>query len=598
MFYKRCTLFVVFLSCATPPAPQNNTGAEPQSSTLTPQALPVAPKPKPVIDLRVDTNRDGKLDTKDEAGEDTWDKTHGAIFLANLDDDELRCPKSGRDSTLPNCNDAADDTINGEADLLDLAPVSVLAWPDAPANATAKLTLDAASAQRVKLFKGETRWDMENDTLSVDDLKSGTAFWLEGVDIVRDASKWAGFVDLTLTVEAGAETIGEDTVRLRVAPVITFHHLLPAQEAFATRMRSDPSASDDFLTDLRDATAEAKVPRGLYEIEVDDQWTQDFFETGYMAMPAANGAQHVLYVAYRSANRSRGGGDVLRSAGKFVFTDFRGKDRVGIQQYSTDANKAGDSLNSFGNFETIPPYGTYPLGRVLRGAVRSRHPDKSFTMLIDSQNLQPAIEIDTSWLAVGHVDETLSFVKANNARGWVVLVNDARAAKTMLEKAQAEGHGAAKMFTGKTWGWNESADISIDDVLNDADIMAASADAAAQVDGQLTKLKAELGLTDDEIIRIPYLHQPAGSGSVAFQPGTVNGIYLADDLFAAPDPHGPFIDGKDIMKDQFERALAPLGIRVRWIENWDLYHTQMGEVHCGSNVVRAIPETKWWETGR
>jgi protein-arginine deiminase len=46
-----------------------------------------------------------------------------------------------------------------------------------------------------------------------------------------------------------------------------------------------------------------------------------------------------------------------------------------------------------------------------------------------------------------------------------------------------------------------------------------------------------------------------------------------------------------------KEALAPYGVDVTFVEDWE-YHVSMGEVHCGTNTTRAIPETKWWETGR
>jgi protein-arginine deiminase len=47
--------------------------------------------------------------------------------------------------------------------------------------------------------------------------------------------------------------------------------------------------------------------------------------------------------------------------------------------------------------------------------------------------------------------------------------------------------------------------------------------------------------------------------------------------------------------DQMEEALGALGITVHWVEDWDYYHAAMGEVHCGSNAMRQIPQVKWWE---
>jgi protein-arginine deiminase len=58
------------------------------------------------------------------------------------------------------------------------------------------------------------------------------------------------------------------------------------------------------------------------------------------------------------------------------------------------------------------------------------------------------------------------------------------------------------------------------------------------------------------------------------------------------------IDGVDIFEKTMTERLAPLGITVDFAEDWDEYHAALGEVHCGSNTRRKIPETKWWESGR
>jgi protein-arginine deiminase len=87
-------------------------------------------------------------------------------------------------------------------------------------------------------------------------------------------------------------------------------------------------------------------------------------------------------------------------------------------------------------------------------------------------------------------------------------------------------------------------------------------------------------------------------GSIAYQPGTVNGLYVADKQFVAPDPHGPVIDGKDIFRVQMTSALEPLSITVDFIDDWDEYHAVEGEIHCGTNSLRRVPDAKWWESAR
>ncbi|MGI5864082.1 MAG: protein-arginine deiminase family protein [Myxococcales bacterium] len=604
----------------------DDAGGGDEDAGLVPDAgEPDAGLPVPTLDLRADVNRDGVVDLEDPAedlGEDTWDATRGAVFLANIDDDLSACPKasSTSDINLPECHDAADSVVNGEDDLLDMAPLQVKPWPQAPEGTEAQLEVSSPGASYVRFFrKGEDgSWSALEVTavFSSTDLREGVELLMEGTDIVRDSEVWDGFVDVTLrAVVPGAEGAEaeelSDTIRFRISPVMTSHHVSPVQTLYTTIVPRDADSAA-FRRDLRAAVEASSVPNPLVELSVPgryaDQWTQDFFETGYMAMPAPGG-QHVIRVVYRSANIDDPGSSTnpLRPAGKIAFTYFRGKDFAAVQEFDRSSDLDMDTLNSFGNTETIPPYSwngvDYPLGRLMRGSVAHYHPDRKLARLLESQGMQPPVYLDTSWLLVAHVDETITFLKADTPRGWIALVNDPRLARQMLLDESSRGNGAVRMFEGKYWydWWSYNtypAAVSIDEVLADTEIMAESARSAAEVDAQVAILKAETGLTDEEIVKVPFLHQPVGGSSLAYQPGTVNGVALDEHNYVAPDPHGPVIDGQDIFKAQLERALAPFGYTVHWVEDWGLYHALAGEVHCGSNAVREVPEVKWWETGR
>lgn len=566
-----------------------------------------------VADLRGDSNRDGKVSLSDDtdANKLDWNGTTGAIFLANIDDDIQRCHADVNDTTIADCNDAADEVINGDDDALDLARLFTQPLPALVADATGTITIDSPSAvDKVRLFSrtGPNATDLTvidpTTVFSAADLRAGIELAIEAKDIVRDTAVWDGYANVKLSIHASSGD-SSDTVRMRVAPVLTFHHLEP--EATVWSANTGRQGNIDMRTDLSKAcTAAADSAPNL--IETDDPWAQDYFEPAYMSMPGDGGAQHTIRVNYRSANVFEPTDPLnpLRPAGKFVFT-ARGKDVAGVQQFDVHHDQGMDSLNSFGNLETAPPHSAngvrYPFGRVVRGQITSFFPDPTFEKMIESQGQQPPIYIDTSWLLVGHVDETLSYVKANTPRGWKLLVNDARLAKQMLQDQVTAGNGAVTMFTGKNWvdetsGESTPAAISIANVLANTTVMQASAEAAADVDSQLAILKQELALTDDEIIKVPFLHTIIDGKSAAYQPGLVNGIYLSDTHFAAPNPHGPIINGKDIFEDAFTQALAPLGITVDYVEDWDEYHVGVGEVHCGTNSSRQIPDAKWWEAGR
>ncbi|MBX3191721.1 MAG: protein-arginine deiminase [Labilithrix sp.] len=564
------------------------------------------------LDLRADANRDGEIRfDESDANKTEWNEKVGAVFLANIDDDGRRCRPSPNDLEIARCNDAEDDIINGEEDARDLAHLETRPWPQPPEDAVGRVTVAPEAARgRVRLFhrRGATAIDYaavtDETVFSREELVAGVGLAIEATDIVRDPAIWDGYVDVRFTVGSSAHGEVTDTVRMRVAPVLMYHHLLPAETVWV------PNGRTEAYREVNDALARSSSKAGIEtkSLGADDLWVQDFFEPAFMSMPGPGGSQHVIRVNYRSANvwQPSKKQTPLRPAGQIVFA-LRGVDVAAVQQFDIEHPRPMDGLNSTGNFETVPPYEkdgvAFPFGRVLRGSTPSFFPDKSFGRMLEAQRQQPPIDVDTSWLHVGHVDETLSFVKAPTPRGWVLLVNDSRLARKMLDDAVTGGHGDVPMFVGKSWidlSTNETwpAEVKIKDVLADTVVMQASAEAAVEVDAQVAVLQKEIGLADDEIVAVPFLHTVHNGKLIAYQPGTVNGLYAASDRFAAPDPHGPVIDGKDIFKEALAAPLRKIGIEVDWIENWDTYHRLLGEVHCSSNATRKIPEARWWESGR
>ena len=114
--------------------------------------------------------------------------------------------------------------------------------------------------------------------------------------------------------------------------------------------------------------------------------------------------------------------------------------------------------------------------------------------------------------------------------------------------------------------------------------------------------KEELGMTDDDIIRMPGIFEEypqCGGATLALIPGTINmlvaprddgriQLYMADPFFRA--------EGQGQEDDPFIaeiEALLPPGMETYWLDDWDAYHIMMGEVHCGTNA-RRTPTDDWW----
>lgn len=557
--------------------------------------------PDIIVDLRADVNRNGTIDFSDpteDTDEDSWDTTHGAIFLANIDDDQETCPNTGPDQELAACHDAIDDVVNGENDLLDMARLQTAPFHDATDDANGRLSISEPGRAFVRLFRktgdSYTIYSPEEE-LSVTDLRHGIEFRLEALDFVRDSSVWDGYLDVTFSVTTEGMTY-EDLVRLRVSPLIFHHHLDSISTAYVTAFNDQ--ASITFRSDLQAALSAASVENPLYEFRsIGDQWTQDFMETAYMSMPA-EGGQHIIRVNFRSANFTN---NKLRNAGRIVFTQLRGPDMAGAVCYDPAHSDYMDSLNSFGNLEVIPPFShagqSWPFGRIIRGSTENYYPDQFFETMLASQQIQLPVSIDTEWLIVGHVDEVFSYVEVESDRGWLLLANDPILAIAMLQDLEAAGYGDVLMFEGMSWMTGQSAEISVSQVLSDPELMDANVWAAIMVDEMKTTYHEITGIGADEIVPIPFLHQEVYGYSLAYQPGTTNSIIISRDHFATPATHGPVINGLDIFRQQLQDTLAASGITTHFVEDWDLYHALWGEIHCGCAVSRTVPnDIIWWES--
>ncbi|MFE7275965.1 protein-arginine deiminase domain-containing protein [Streptomyces sp. NPDC057623] len=629
-------------------------------------AVPPAPAsaagPAARADLRADVNRDGRVDVTgrtDTTGEDTWSVGRGAVYLPNIDDDTKRCPVTGpggrplSDAKLAACNDASDTRVNGSADAADLARVRSVPMSGLPSGAKGSVKVTTGAKHTRVYLKRAGNWVMvtPQTRLSAAELRSGVEFGVEATDVIRDTRKWDGKTAIRLTVTAGGQSTS-DSITLRVAPLLTHHHLQKAQQMMVTKLNSDADWSGlqgKFVTDLKKEAEKAGITRPLVTFDkYQDPWAQDFVEPAYVSMTGTNGRRHVMRVMLRSAQPDR-------EAGRELFEKVRGRD-IGVVQ-AFDASAPADwSLNSMGNLETIPPYAqggrAFPAGRIIMGWRKDsgKRPSATMRTLLKSQGLQDPLLLDTSWLEVGHVDEFVQFLPADTPRGWRIGVADPGAGLDLLRDAQRAGHGSTRMFSVPGLGGSPPLEETIDQALASRHLVADNTMAAQRIAANLDTLKRETGVTDDEIVRVPALYtrgsmaRTAGgeevpvprltrmgggagggtplldglkergqqrwlagdgtdSGSAAaaratvatsaYVPGAVNGILLSRDRYLAPRQWGPVIGGKDIFTQAVTAAYVRAGMKVSYIDDWYTYHLGMGEVHCGTNTLRDA-SAAWW----
>lgn len=513
--------------------------------------------PAPVVDIDADLNRNGVV----EDGE-TGDY---AVFYWNIDDDDDN-----------NAVDSGDD----------LASVVVRRFPPAQ---SVTVSVSASAQGRVKIFRAGNLVYSSGASFMIDaaDVQAGDVeLGIEAINRIQPA--WNGYVTLTLDIDGVT-----DAVTLRCAPYLMATNLWPVEQLHVVNVGSNNQA---FRTALQEVAGLAgcqyvEVPGGSYQ---NDRWLQDSSEPGVVYLPGTprKRVDSVLQTAR------------WRPVDQWCKNALWGPDFDFLERFSTSTT----SLNYGGNIECVPPHAGHPWGRVLIGGGTSspigggtpitREQTQVYRDFWDALAIQgPHLKISTEWLAVGHVDEIVSFVPAPaTTRGWVVAIASPDVAKQILQTVKNNGGGAKKVFAGRS-GW----ETTVDAILADAALLTYNQEVQVRLDAIREVLQTNVGLADGEFVHLPVLFEDSGNGALAYNPGVVNlmplptptGIHLI-----IPDPEGPD-DPTDAWQADIVAKLAPLGtgaqpIVIKFVNVFFSYHTLSGEAHCGLNAVRTPPDMDWW----
>ncbi|CAF3491068.1 hypothetical protein FGSG_02893 [Fusarium graminearum PH-1] len=468
------------------------------------------------VTILADTNRDGKVDNNDINGKSTWTNNRGALILPNIGDTGSRCAKQwgpsvdiqGDESYLDKCNDASDNVQRNPKYLASLKTL-----PLTTLSATAKgsiIIADKTGASKVRIFvKQSGKWNYvaADHVFTAKELKSGLELGVDARD-VRRPQDWNGYAKIQFTVTDG-KTKATDAVAVRVAPVLTHHHGQHAQRIFTTGVNEAGvnKVQETFIADILRNVAGAGIKEPVFQFHNQDIWTQDFFEPGYASIPGPNGPVSIR-IMIRSAQSSR-------RSGRDAFHDLR-NDQVGAVQHPGD----GDSIDSTGNLETIPPYShngkSFPVGRTIMGAWDGRAP--LMVEFLKAQQVQEPLILDTSWLYVGHVDEFIQFLPSNNKLGWVIMVADPMKGVDLLKKAVKTGHGKVKAVSRPLSADEKKEQLclprqTIAEALKFKSFDAINKHSAERIQANLDIIKRETGITDEDIHRVPALFYYTQSNS-------------------------------------------------------------------------------------
>ncbi|KAI1911594.1 hypothetical protein LOZ12_000048 [Ophidiomyces ophidiicola] len=596
----------------------------------------------PAAEIWGDLNYDGKVDITGDA--DVSKNGREAIFLANIGDTGQRCSQMPQfqgslssENVLDTCNDASEELQRSPQYM---APLRTVPMPGLSADASGRLSLSGSRDINtiIRLFLKKVQ--------QISPRQSSSRAWSLGL-ILRQTRNpgWNGRVTVTFSVEdKGVQQ--ESKVNLRVAPVLTHHHLQKAEHILI----SDPNQAlserpwfSAFFDRLTAALAEAGLAGKLTKLNTDDRWAQDFLETGFTSMPVPNGPI-TLRIMIRSSQS-------FRSVGRLAYLQLRNNGTGAVQYIGGSTGRY--TTESLGNLETIPPYEhnnvKYPGGRTIMGL--GNDPMPHILAFLDAQEVQKPLTLDTSWLAAAHVEEFLTFIPANTPRGWRLMYGGVQKGLDFLKQVEKDGHGRTPFFSRPAED-TEFKNFAISDLLADEEFLDLNAECSKRTLANINILKNETGLTDSEIIGVHALYHDLEKTSssrvrakksnsdlcpkvahnimsmtpndaamlarkrpslserrtgaaqiqarqvkevqaVSFFPSFMNGLLVSSSQYLAPQPFGPSINGTDVLQEVLLQSMKESGYNVQFIDDRNFF-LDFGDVHCGTNALRES-RVEWWK---
>lgn len=234
-----------------------------------------------------------------------------------------------------------------------------------------------------------------------------TALQVEGL-------QFAAKVKLRVELRDSSGTVrGSDRMQFTVAPFIMVPNTAPCSSLLISR------ADDAFFDAIVNLAYGASC---IYYNEQGDVWMQDAWEFGFSSTPWWQ-----FPIVMPQAFETLRAGRPLQGWGR---QEILGPVPHDIP-YTGLITRLAESDNAFaygGNLEVTPPLPNHPRGRIVVGSM----PDVQKEFLTRQGMQTPLIELDTSWLSVGHIDEFMNFAPDAGGTGWRLVLSSPDLAFSLL----------------------------------------------------------------------------------------------------------------------------------------------------------------------
>lgn len=548
-----------------------------------------------LLDLDGDTDRNGQIEGSEK--EERLEKDHSVIVINNCDRDETSKTAPGAELLADN----RDSVINGDKDKKDMEPVILRRAKSLP-EASVKLVLQKAVRDGVPLrntvrvfgpegreILGPSKAPSQADPnalayeLSQEELKQ-----IEETDLTYYVEGLCFGTQVKLSVQSGEKT--HDELLIEAAPFLLTPHNLKVQENYVVLVDYNRPESERFVKDFSQACKTAGVKPVVIR-NPGDVWIEDEICWGYTASPRQQLDVALHMPRLRELERAKD--QILKS------------DLGWTEAFSYSARNVS-SLTYGGNVEVTPPTAKHPFGCVYYGSVTKNGPyvsrqfDKELQAFFHRQQVQPVIDLHTDWLTVGHIDELISFVPKPTGGFALVVASPTKAYEildTLPKATPLDPRYSAHFFIQKVDDlyrevrrgkrlrqYNEEVDR----------MLFGSSHLEPDPDSLVGTLKAELGFDMADVIEVPVVFvNDVYAGTIwsaeALNPDLSNLSSMGSHVLLGEQFFEPF---QKYVEQEFADKI---GVKVEWIDNWKLYHTNVGGVHCGSNERRQHFAANWWD---